>query len=314
VQNIVDLTGGYCAPYAYQICTDNANAGEELADPSMTNYSLTFYWVNPGTSESATFTYTDGNGNQPSATVNYTINGPTNIMVTNNPQVMAPVTVNAQAANSPTIYLELGYGLGNNTYDGITLQSAPVPSSGSLTWVQLITGDKIRLRADGIPYCSGGQTCTCNPSGLSASAAELDNVYPYVNGGNFNDSPRSPVNYSLGGTPINYNEVEQSFSATTYLLWDPALPLGCTPATTTGNGSSTTTKQSTCSGSIPIPLGNISWSWSGDGIDTEILQSSGTTQGTTFVLPCSPESEGSLGLTGGALPTMAEHCAVWHNI
>ena len=135
-----------------------------------------------------------------------------------------------------------------------------------------------------------------------------------MNGGNFNDSPRSPVNYSLGGTPINYNEVEQSFSATTYLLWDPALPLGCTPATTTGNGSSTTTKQSTCSGSIPIPLGNISWSWSGDGIDTEILQSSGTTQGTTFVLPCSPESEGSLGLTGGALPTMAEHCAVWHNI
>ncbi len=65
--------------------------------------------------------------------------------------------------------------------------------------------------------------------------------------------------------------------------------------------------KSTCNQSIPIPLGSLSWSWSGDAIDTETLQTSGTTQGTTFVLSsCSSGSEGSF-VSGGSY-------AQWQNV
>ena len=107
------------------------------------------------------------------------------------------------------------------------------------------------------------QTCTCYPPGGLPTSAELDSTYPYSNTNNSNpidfvDSPRSP---------LVTNEAQAIFSATTYLMWDPALSSSgsCVPANTDQSGNSS---QSTCDLSIPIPIGSISWSWAGDAVDT----------------------------------------------
>ena len=56
------------------------------------------------------------------------------------------------------------------------------------------------------------------------------------------------------GLPDNYGEGWETFTATMYLMWDPALPSGCTPAKTVQNSDGTfMSTASTCT-SIPIPL------------------------------------------------------------
>jgi hypothetical protein len=151
-----------------------------------------------------------------------------------------------------------------------------------------MNNDKIRLRNSSFnTQCiggqTGGQTCTCYPPGGLPASPELDATYPYSNtnstNDSFNDSPDSPLYDS---------EVEQVFSATTYLMWDPAMPSGCSPAVTDADGVST---QSTCSQSIPIPLGSISWSWSGDAIQTP--QFKPNPNNSNYILGCGPESENS---------------------
>lgn len=282
VQSILDLTGGYCAPYAYTQCTDNPNAGEELADPMMTNANISFYWVNPGTTEVATFTYTDSvSGLQASAPVPYTIQGPTGVSVANDPNYggFSPVEIYWNTIYNAS-WMGLGYGKTKPSQSGIVLSVQPwaytsgqngTGQNSTYTWVQLINNDKIRLRYDQSfnAACSGAQSCTCYPPGLPG-AAELDSFYPYSNSNKANsqDFVDSP------GTPLADNEQEQVFSATTYLMWDPALgSAGCTPAYV---DASNVPHQSTCSGSIPVPLGTISWNWSGDAVDTGTAQPNGT--------------------------------------
>jgi len=63
-----------------------------------------------------------------------------------------------------------------------------------------------------------------------------------------------------------------------YLMWDPALPSGCQPASTTQapNTHLITSALSECKGSIPIPLGYVAWGFSGDAVNTMTNQGNGT--------------------------------------
>jgi len=65
-----------------------------------------------------------------------------------------------------------------------------------------------------------------------------------------------------------------AFSATMHLMWDPALPSGCTPAST--DPHSLVSTPSTCT-SIPVPLSSVTWHWSGGAINTLANQPNGTT-------------------------------------
>jgi hypothetical protein len=82
--------------------------------------------------------------------------------------------------------------------------------------------------------------------------------------------------------PIGESAVK--FSATMYLLWDPALPDGCNPADKVGGNAAT---PSTCTGSIPVPLGKIDWGFSANAINTLNPNLPGTSNGTGWIMqPC----------------------------
>ncbi len=118
--------------------------------------------------------------------------------------------------------------------------------------------------------------------------AGLDGTYPYSadTATVTYDSPYSPL-------PPSYGEVARVFDATMYLMWDPALPTGCTPATTSIDGNYTQSA-STCT-STPIPLGSAQWKWSGCAINALIPQANGTTYfrscGVDLVYAAQPAAE-----------------------
>jgi hypothetical protein len=67
-------------------------------------------------------------------------------------------------------------------------------------------------------------------------------------------------------------------------MWDPTIPQqgqnSCRAASVNQQGQAV---PSTCS-SIPVPLGYVTWHWSGDAINTLANQATGT----TYILPCAP--------------------------
>jgi hypothetical protein len=73
----------------------------------------------------------------------------------------------------------------------------------------------------------------------------LDNdEYPYhsvISANAAGDTPYTVL------TPL-FSEVERTFMARMFLMWDPTIPNGCAPG-------------STCT-SIPIPLGHLPWQFS----------------------------------------------------
>jgi hypothetical protein len=128
-----------------------------------------------------------------------------------------------------------------------------------------------------------------NPNVFTADPRqELDNNYPFttVSATKSNDSPEFPLNQSQNNT---YSaEIIRSFSARTYLMWDPTLMAngagGCSAASRLATVNGITANASTCDGSIPVPLGSVPWSFSGDAINT--LNTQPAPNPTTFVLGC----------------------------
>ena len=99
--------------------------------------------------------------------------------------------------------------------------------------------------------------------GPPVQAPFLDNNYPYIGTQTTtNDSPQTGVL----GTEQEY-ELSRSFSAAMYLMWDPGLNSDgtgtCSPATNLGTATA-----STCTGSIPVALGSVTWNFSGDAQNT----------------------------------------------
>ena len=103
--------------------------------------------------------------------------------------------------------------------------------AGRFFFVQLVTGDQANHY-----YPEGGRLhCVATPG--------LDGAYPYQ--GRFDapvaDAPFVPL-------PALYSRVSRGFGATMYLMW-----------------------QSNISGAIPVPIGSVNWSFSG-----QTIQSNGT--------------------------------------
>jgi hypothetical protein len=152
--------------------------------------------------------------------------------------------------------LQLGTGNADSTFGIVLTASASylpdkIGTNAGFQWLQLLTGTSMRPRLL--------QSTDC-VSKIPLPA--LDGRYPMFVSNYFDDAPGRPL-------PSNYGELSGGNAFTAYLMWDPALPSGCTR----GTGS---TSSATCT-SIPIPVGNLKWSWSGDAINTLAAQPNGTT-------------------------------------
>lgn len=99
-----------------------------------------------------------------------------------------------------------------------------------------------------------------------------DNPEQYLNTLETEDSPAIPLSDDEG-------ELQRNFAATMFVLWDPILPDGCIPATS---------QAATQCSSIPVPIGSISWGFSGATVNTQQLQNSpnpnGVPNNTTWLV------------------------------
>ena len=268
-----DITGGFVDGAGDPGSMPSAaGGGSEAADPDLTQGGIQFYFVNPGTTETATlhWTLTNGDPNGNSSSADFNIQGPTgNLLLTATmPTDGSGVQVlnNANGAALSTTGVALG-----NTQVGITFQanaSLPADHNQSFTWVQLINPLQRQYINSNGPYSS-----PATPS------SGIDMSYPITNASatTTNDTPSAQL-------PPNYGEAWETFTATTFLMWDPGIPpagqSSCNIASTTQtmvNGYPTfTSTPSTCS-SIPIPLSSVTWHWSGCTINALSNQTNGTT-------------------------------------
>jgi hypothetical protein len=163
---------------------------------------------------------------------------------------------------------------------GISFTAKATINSGVFQWVQLINGDQTN-------YLNSVGKASCPPTPKSG----LDTTYPYPFAPASTTTTFDSPNSSL---PSNYGELQRSFTATMYLMWDPTIPTGCTPAQTSGNGVST---PSQCT-SIPIPLSSVQWHYSGCGINSKANQQNGT----TWLLQCGINNVSTVQASGPAVP------------
>ena len=233
-------------------------ASAQVLVPSLTQNLTTFYWVYPDNSLPVTYSYCLNNLQcSPSSSATFDVTGP--------PAVNVETVV-----DQVRIYTDLGdrwMGLGDGIDNaGISFAASPAGAQGgTYLWVQLVKALTTKYLTS-----TGQQQCT-----VIQNDPELDNVYPNDNGPFTSDSPNTSLPPSLGDLAIN-----ESFSR--YLMWDPTLPSGCTAATPT--------RSSTCT-SIPVPLGYVSWNWTGGAINTLWTQTGDN--GTTWKRNCGAGSAAS---------------------
>jgi hypothetical protein len=195
----------------------------------LSNLSTTFYWISAGHSIPVTFSYCMNNGQcSPTGQATFDVSGAT---VSN--MTIPTGTVNVFAGPL------LGYGPTGIAFNP-TVTFPPGYTSG-LQWVQLSTGDTLTLTPVGAGAVKMCVNVTVPPT---STGMGLDTAYPFDRGPSTHDNPSTTLDSS------QYKEETRSFSATMFLMWDPALPGGCIPS-------------SSCT-SIPVPLGYVSWTWSGD--------------------------------------------------
>jgi hypothetical protein len=224
--------------------------GREAADPQLNQPTLTFYWVNPGDDgETVRCNYTLDNGQSASATATFNIGGPTGSLLPNAfVQVDDSATaVNNAQSNPATLTMTNAPGMPNKGIWFNDLATLPSTNNGTFIWVQILNS------------VTFSQIAPANTGYFPPAPAGtgLDGIYPYPSLSNIStsDTPaRSDLLTGLG-------EAAEAFSATMYLLWDPTLPAGCTPATTDTSQQVYTSSPSTCT-SIPIPLASVPWKWS----------------------------------------------------
>jgi hypothetical protein len=200
--------------------TGSPSSGSVSTSVTLNQQSTMFYWVYAGSSLQVTFKLTLSDGTSPSATATFNVAG---------------ATVSKMSTPTGSVGIYAGPVLG---YGPVGIKFSPTPTtpsadSGQFEWVQLIT------------TTTGGtvKTCINVTQPPTSSGTGLDTDYPFATGTSTQDSP------SLSLVSSSYSQEARSFSANMYLLWNPALPSGCTP------GSSCT--------SIPVPLESVSWGWSG---------------------------------------------------
>jgi hypothetical protein len=214
----------------------DSTGGKVQPLPNSNAASFTFYWTAAGNPLSVSYSYTmtNGSGSVTSSpvTANFNIAGPTNVTVfTCGGTVTGPCSSNGPLGkvvinNGP----QLQFGnVTTNTNVGIQFSAsatAPSGSTNTFQWVQIITADTMQL--------TGCAVLNCHPQVMGGSIPGLDTEYLYGTGVSVNDNP------SIGLSPI-YTEVSRNFAATMYVMWSSGL-----------------------TNSIPVPLGSVSWGFSGD--------------------------------------------------
>jgi len=236
----------------------DATGGAELAMPSQTCQTsnpacpFTYYYVVTETSDQVGLSYTLSNQQQASSQVSFKVTGPSgNLKLTANmPTDGSGVKVflfHGNVALGTT-----GVPSGGANPVGITFTANATPPSGynqSFTWAQVISSLQDK-------YVNANGPFSVPPSPQSG----IDHAFPYANASptTTNDTPNTLL-------PSIYGEGWRSFTATMYLMWDPALPNGCTPAKIDPHTLVATPSNCT---SIPVPLSSVQWHWSGCAINT----------------------------------------------
>jgi hypothetical protein len=269
-ENIVDISGGFQDTLDDGGPPSAAAGGEEASDPLLsqtgTNLAplpLTFYFVNPRTTETATYNWvlSNGNANGASSTADFFIDGPTGVSVTAPESLMNIQQVQTTVANGSQTETTYVMGLPSINVPGILFTATgggttntPGASAGFM-WVQVLTDKNQSVGSTGRVQCLS--------AGYPDSA--LDNFYPYPPYMYPYRTEDSPQSHGIDGE----GEDARVFKATMYLMWNAALPSGCTlPSTTAlGNNAYQTSPGQGCT-SIPVPLGSAVWSACADAIDT----------------------------------------------
>jgi len=245
--------GGYTA----------STAGASVTPTTLTGPSLTTYWVYAGTDIPVTYEYCVGSQCSSKANAAFTVNGPTGSATATVTGVSVSPKVpicNGTTATEQLLVFGTGVGSGKcssgNTGGiaitgnyGITLggKAANVPSSGgTLEWIQLIA---VNLETE---TPAGGGT----PTSLDCGEG-LDNKLPY---------PSTTTNGILTASDIPaqglsapYIGASRTFTASTYLMW-----------------------QSKLTGSNLVPLGYVSWNWSGAAAENTATQTWSLSPGATW--------------------------------
>ncbi|GGA73511.1 hypothetical protein GCM10011507_26370 [Edaphobacter acidisoli] len=293
------ITGGFVDGAGTPGTQPSASAGgTEASDPSLNQNSLTFYWVNPGDNgETVTYNYTLNNGQSASATATFNIGGPTGSLFPNafaQSNNTGSVLSNAQSSvaalsmtNAPIhptngsvgVFLtDNAQPVSNQSQCPTSPGAPPAAGCGQFIWVQILNSvTQLQI----VP-----QNSTFTPF---TASNQLDGTYPYFNGpGYANATWDSPGR----GIESTWGEAAEPFNATMYVLWDPALPAGCTPAWTDTSSVPYIDHASTCT-STPIPLGSVHWNWSACTINA------GTGAAPNWFLQCGTGSGNTAGAASG---------------
>jgi hypothetical protein len=228
-----------------------------------------FFWVDAGQQRQFTFKYTLTNGLWGQATATFNVYGPLA------PNIVAQVGW-ADAAvdkrNGLGLYL-LGLPF-QGLQAGIILTTNAPPAlgnKGAYSWVQIITENQVQVRT-----AAGPGNCV-SPVVYPA----LDTGYPYGTAGVSLFSilaPNDTATDNPGSSLLaGWGESQRVFSATMYLMWNPA-----------------------SAGSIPVPVASIPWQFTGDAINT-LAQ---TGNGTTWTVPCGPGAAGRCAAVAAGTPPL----------
>jgi hypothetical protein len=279
------ITGGY----TIDTTTSPPNSGQAVPIPGTANCQtlqgncLMFYWVEAGNgSVTRTVNYHFTIAGQPQQTVpatfqvtapaNVTVNAPTNsTTVTSASDVKpgVPAMINGGYSVNPGISFTPQY----------TGPQGPIGTSAEFAWVQFRAGANLNNQlSTGPQYC---RMSAFVPAAGGNPTPALDGSFPYAvtPPSRPNDNPYYALQAQQpSGALVGESQISESF--TMYLMFDPALPSGCTPWGV--NQISGATIQSTCT-SNPVPLGTITWSWGCDAINT-LMQQAAT--GTNWVVAC----------------------------
>jgi len=222
----------------YQAST---SGGAVSALPTSNAPSYTLYWVYPGSSLTVTYNYTLTNGQtSPTVTATFNVTGPSSVIA----YVCGGILpANGCTANGPLgavgveqagtgAALEFGVGNVNGIIFTVSAASSPL---GVFSFIQLINSVNTTY------YQTGGITCPDNVG------AGLDKSLPYgyaIPPSSSNNPPTTTDDSP--GVPLfsDDTEVKTTLSATMYVMWT----------------------STTATNPIQVPIGTVSWGYSGDAI------------------------------------------------
>jgi hypothetical protein len=263
---------------------------------------FTFYFVWAGSSGQTTqqvkYTWTINNAPPASALITFSIEGPV-VTAQSLSVTFAPAQIVLDTSFSPPAYaLELGYT--NATYGATFTAAATLPTNvggppvgkGQYEYVQTLFGDQRTQLPYNSSYTPGApQICNATPypdgPGGNDGSLGLDAAFPYpwrAQNGTLQASLQNslPLPYTgdspTTGIPPTVGEKLRNFSATMYLLWDPALPANyllsaptpvkCVAAHTDRQPDGSNQSYPTECASIPVPLASLAWGLKACGINT----------------------------------------------